>query len=97
VLQLAINPSHLPSWSCQSYTNFHTVHTARVPTLHDCSQHNQLCTFLYLPPPITHITCTQTYPGLPDTFTPLSKHTLRYATPPHPNSRPRSNNRLATH
>jgi len=24
-----------------SYANFHTVHTARVPTLHDCSQHNQ--------------------------------------------------------
>jgi len=22
-------------------TKFHTMHTARVPTLHDCSQHNQ--------------------------------------------------------
>jgi hypothetical protein len=26
------------------YTNHHTVHTFRVPTLHDCSQHNQAYT-----------------------------------------------------
>ena len=26
------------------YTNFHTVHTARVPSLHDCSEHNQAYT-----------------------------------------------------
>ena len=26
------------------YTNFHTVHTARVPTLHDCCQHNKAYT-----------------------------------------------------
>jgi len=31
--------------SCESwYTNFHTVHTAHVPTLHNCSQHNQAYT-----------------------------------------------------
>ena len=82
LLQLAINPSHLPSWPCQSYTIFQTVHIARVPTLHDCSQH-KVCTFRYLPP-ITHTTCTQTYLGIPDTCTPLSEHTPRYSLPHRP-------------
>ena len=44
----------------------------------------KVCTFRYLPPPITHTTCTQTYPGLPDTCTPLSEHTPRYSLPHRP-------------
>ena len=34
-----------PAANTTRHTNFHTVHTAGVPTLHNCSQHNQAYEF----------------------------------------------------